>query len=57
MIQNPIDDDIVAFIGMSLIFLTVLGTHGINWITTDCGQTVKALNSGKKVEEFLFHPI
>lgn len=32
------------------------GTHGINWITEDCGANVKALNSGKKIYEFMFHP-
>jgi len=35
----------------------ILGSHGINWITDDCGANVKALNSGKKIHEFMFHPI
>lgn len=33
-----------------------LGTHGINWVTEDCGQNLRALNSGKKIHEFNFHP-
>ena len=33
-----------------------VGTKGINWVTEDCGQTIKSLNSGKKIEEFMYHP-
>jgi hypothetical protein len=33
-----------------------LGTHGINWVSTDCGGNIRALNSGKKVHEFMWHP-
>jgi hypothetical protein len=33
-----------------------LGSEGINWITEDCGANVEAINSGKKIQEFLFHP-
>lgn len=36
--------------------MLILGSHGINWITEDCGANIKALNSGKKVQEFTFHP-
>lgn len=32
------------------------GTNGINWITEDCGANLRALNSGKKIHEFHFHP-
>ena len=32
------------------------GTNGINWVSEDCGGTIKALNSGKRIQEFLFHP-
>ena len=32
------------------------GTTGINWVSEDCGGTIKALNSGKRIQEFLFHP-
>ena len=46
MTQSPVDDNIVVFIG----------TSGINWITEDCGATLRALNSGKVIEEFKFHP-
>jgi len=44
--QSPVDDNIVVFIG----------TNGINWITEDCGANLRALNSGKVIEEFNFHP-
>lgn len=36
--------------------IVFLGTHGINWITEDCGHKVKALNHGRKVQEYVFHP-
>jgi photosystem II stability/assembly factor-like uncharacterized protein len=39
MIQSPADDDVVVF----------LGTHGINWVTEDCGENLRALNAGKFV--------
>ena len=32
------------------------GTNGINWVSEDCGANIKALNSGKRIQEFLFHP-
>ena len=34
----------------------MLGDKGINWVTDDCGATFRALNSGKKIHEFQFHP-
>ena len=33
-----------------------IGTKGINWVSDDCGANIKALNSGKKIHEFMFHP-
>lgn len=33
-----------------------LGTHGINWIGEDCGRRVKALNHGRRIKEYIFHP-
>lgn len=45
-IQSPVDDSLVVFIG----------SEGINWVTEDCAANVEALNSGKKIQEFLFHP-
>ena len=46
MVQNPNDDDLMVF----------LGTSGINWISEDCGGNLRALNAGKVVQEFIFHP-
>jgi photosystem II stability/assembly factor-like uncharacterized protein len=46
MIQSPNDDQLVVF----------LGTNGINWVSEDCGANIKALNSGKRILEFLYHP-
>ena len=34
----------------------IQGTNGINWASEDCGGSVRALNSGKRIQEFLFHP-
>ena len=34
----------------------IIGTAGINWVSEDCGANIKALNSGKKIQEFMFHP-
>jgi len=36
--------------------LILLGSHGINWIGEDCGRKIKALNHGRKIKEFQFHP-
>jgi len=47
MMQSPVDDSLVVFIG----------SHGINWVTEDCGVNVRGLNSGKKIHEFQFHPL
>jgi hypothetical protein len=46
MQQSPVDDSLIVF----------LGTHGINWVTEDCGANIRAFNSGKVIEEMLFHP-
>jgi len=46
MMQSPIDDQLVVF----------TGTNGINWVTEDCGANLRALNSGKRIHEFHFHP-
>jgi len=46
IIESPVDKSLLIF----------LGTHGINWIGEDCGRKVKALNHGRKIQEYLFHP-
>lgn len=46
MLQSPVDKKLVIF----------LGSTGINWISEDCGATVKAINSGRNIKEFQFHP-
>jgi len=45
-LQSPVDASLLIF----------LGTHGINWIGEDCGRKIKALNHGRKIKEFQFHP-
>jgi hypothetical protein len=54
MRQSPVDDNLVVFLGKitdwhNLTFNGILGTHGINWISEDCGGNIRALNSGRKV--------
>lgn len=34
----------------------ILGSNGINWVTDDCGANLRALNSGKRIHEFHYHP-
>ena len=46
MIPSPVDKSLYIF----------LGTEGINWITTDCGKKIKAINHGRPIHEFIFHP-
>jgi len=55
MTQSPSDENIVVFLG-KLNQADVLGTTGINWVSEDCGANIRALNAGKKVQEFMFHP-
>jgi len=46
MIVSPADKNVIIF----------LGTQGINWITKDCGLNIVAMNQGRKINEFQFHP-
>jgi hypothetical protein len=46
MLQSPVDKSVMIF----------LGTHGINWLGEDCGRKIKALNHGRTIKEFIFHP-
>ena len=46
IIQSPADKTLLIF----------LGTQGINWIGEECGLKIKALNHGRKINEFIFHP-
>lgn len=46
ILLSPVDKNLVIF----------LGTHGINWVSSDCGRNIKALNHGRKIQEFIFHP-
>ena len=46
IIQSPADKTLLIF----------LGTQGINWIGEECGLKIKALNHGRRINEFIFHP-
>eukprot|EP00331_Platyophrya_macrostoma_P012271 CAMPEP_0176421916 /NCGR_PEP_ID=MMETSP0127-20121128/9447_1 /TAXON_ID=938130 /ORGANISM="Platyophrya macrostoma, Strain WH" /LENGTH=888 /DNA_ID=CAMNT_0017802715 /DNA_START=25 /DNA_END=2691 /DNA_ORIENTATION=+ len=47
LIQSPVDHQVVFF----------LGSEGIHWFTEDCGRNIKALDVGKNIHLFQFHPI
>ena len=32
------------------------GSKGVNWLSENCGDNVKAMDNGRPVNEFLFHP-
>lgn len=44
--QSPVDPQIVFF----------LGTEGVHWYTEDCGKTIRALDTGREIRSFQFHP-
>jgi len=44
---SPVDKNLVLLIG----------THGINWKSIDCGENMIAMNQGRQVSEFQFHPV
>ena len=46
ILQSPVDRNMLLFVG----------THGVNWITENCGASFKAMNQGRKVDDFQFHP-
>lgn len=45
--QSPVDSELVFF----------LGVEGVNWYSEDCGKTIKAMNTGRNIKEFQFHPL
>jgi len=46
IITNSVDKRVLVF----------SGTHGFNWYTENCAETLKALNHGRPMEEIVFHP-
>lgn len=46
ILLSPVDKNLVI----------ILGTHGINWVSENCGRSISALNHGRKIHEFIFHP-
>ena len=46
ILQSPADKTLLVF----------LGTQGINWVGEDCGRKITALNHGRRINEFIFHP-
>lgn len=46
IMKSPSDDNLLIF----------MGSEGINWISEDCGSSIKAMNQGRNVNEFQFHP-
>ena len=46
IVVSPIDPNLMNF----------HGTHEINWRSEHCGDNIQAMNNGRPVDEFLFHP-
>jgi hypothetical protein len=46
IITHPLDKRIAIFVG----------SHGFNWYSDNCGDTIRALNHGRPMEEILIHP-
>jgi hypothetical protein len=46
MMPSPVDKSLYIF----------LGSEGVNWITQDCGKNIKAIDQGRPIHEFIFHP-
>jgi len=44
--KSPVDPKLVA----------MLGSKGINWFSDDCGRSIWALNYGRPIYDFQFHP-
>jgi len=36
--------------------IALIGSQGVNWYSDDCGKTMRALNHGRPIYEFQFHP-
>jgi len=47
ILQSPVDKSL----------LLIVGTEGVSWITEDCGGSFKAMDQGRPVDQFQFHPI
>ena len=46
MLVSPVDSDLMIF----------MGSHDVNWRTENCGKVIMAMNNGRPVDEFQFHP-
>lgn len=47
LMQSPVDKRLIV----------MLGSKGINWFSDDCGKSVWALNYGRPIYDFQFHPV
>ncbi|CAD8063565.1 unnamed protein product [Paramecium sonneborni] len=47
LVPSPVDKQLILF----------TGTNQIAWISLDCGKTITAVNAGKQLREYQFHPI
>ena len=46
IVQSSADKNLLIF----------LGSSGINWISENCGENIRALNHGRPIHEYVFHP-
>ncbi|CAK75654.1 unnamed protein product (macronuclear) [Paramecium tetraurelia] len=47
LVASPVDKQLILF----------TGTDQIAWISLDCGKTITAVNAGKQLREYQFHPL
>jgi len=47
IMRSPVDSSMFIF----------LGTHGINWLTEDCLEHTRVIRTGRRLNEFQFHPL
>ncbi|CAK66018.1 unnamed protein product (macronuclear) [Paramecium tetraurelia] len=47
LVASPVDKQLILF----------TGTDQIAWVSLDCGKTITAVNAGKQLREYQFHPI
>ncbi|CAD8155036.1 unnamed protein product [Paramecium octaurelia] len=47
LVPSPVDKQLILF----------TGTDQIAWISLDCGKTITAVNAGKQLREYQFHPL
>lgn len=51
---HRISDVVLSTADPRLVFF--IGNKGLNWVSEDCGSTLRSFNSQRKIQGFKFHP-